>query len=322
MQRFLVLLFGLLAVHAGCSTHTLSPPQPGPTGPTTEPPTTRVVPRTLTLTGFTETLANGYVVGVLVRNDDQHDRVVLTSASAFHEVRFVYATGEMFDRVSPRDRSVSDASCALTEGVLLHPGEALRLAETFVEADAKEVIATYELVVSEAGAAQPVTTRHVHLRAELGEPADLPASASPPQLAVTGQHVFLSADARLLVGVRVRNDGAAPVLIPAFGLLHAAASVGEGEFFPLVGRSSPGACPLCSSGPGPALCDGAEGVLIAPGEVITLVAGQEESDSESAPAVAGAQALVSYLFDGHSLICDVPAVRSAGEFSATLQSLR
>jgi len=107
------------------------------------------------------------------------------------------------------------------------------------------------------------------------------------------------------------------VVVPLFGLLHAAADFGAGELFPIVGRGTGYGCPHCGASAGPSACDFLEGVLLSPGEAITLVADLEvDGPQPSGPA------RVAYLLDAYPLSCAGGALHMSGQFVAEPQPLR
>ena len=132
----------------------------------------------------------------------------------------------------------------------------------------------FELHVTRPGGVRPIIVRRVRFEVpltgtapELGGPmAPLPVDANAAGLVVQEPVVLVSAEHVYFAGVRLANRGSAPVVVPLFGLLHAAADFGEGDMFPLIGRGTSFGCPHCGPGLGPSVCDYLEGVLLSPAD--------------------------------------------------------
>lgn len=285
------------------------------------------IERGLEVQGFMEALSGGYLLGVRVRNVGPSDRIVLTGESGFREAAFVDAEGEETLRLGTSDDAPAvDTACEPTDGVLLRAGEELRLIRAFEET-IPQVAARgeFELHFTPPGGVLPVLVRRVRFEAPLtasgtalaGSNAPLPADASAAGLQVAAAEVLVSAEHTYFAGVRLGNHGSAPVVVPLFGLLHAAADFGEGDLFPMVGRGTSFGCPHCGASTGPSACDFLEGVLLSPGEAITLVADLEVE----APPPPG-PARVAYLLDAYPLSCAGAALHMSGEFVAEPQALR
>jgi hypothetical protein len=287
------------------------------------PTASEIVPieRGLEVQGFMEALAGGYMLGVRVRNVGPSDRVVLTGESAFREAMFVDAEGEETLRLSTSDDlPPADTSCVPMDGVLLRPGDELRLMRAFEEA-VPQVAARgeFDLHFTRPGGARAVIVRRVTFEVSLttadarlaGAVATLPVDANEAGLVVEEPRVLVSADARYFAAVRLANRGPAPVVVPLFGLLHAAADFGEGDLFPMIGRGTSFGCPHCGSNQGPSACDFLEGVLLSPGEAITLVA---DLELEESPPPGPAR--VAYLLDAYPLSCGGAALNMSGNFIA------
>jgi hypothetical protein len=285
------------------------------------------IERGLEVQGFMEALAGGYMVGVRVRNVGPSDRVVLTGESALRAATFVDSEGEETLRLGTADDAPpADTSCMPMDGVLLRSGEELRLTRAFEES-VPQVAARgeFELHVTRPGGVRPIIVRRVRFEVpltgaapELGGPmAPLPVDANAAGLVVQEPVVLVSAEHVYFAGVRLANRGSAPVVVPLFGLLHAAADFGEGDMFPLIGRGTSFGCPHCGPGLGPSVCDYLEGVLLSPGEAITLVA---DLELDAAPPPGPAR--VAYLLDAYPLGCGGVALNMSGNFTAEPQPLQ
>lgn len=310
---------------AGTPPAAVAPAEPGVEPAAT---TTLQVEPDLEVQGFLEALSGGYILGVRVRNVGATDRIVLTGVSAFREAVFVDGEGEETARLSIADDDVplDEASCEPIDGVLLRSGEELRLIRAFEEAYPQVAArGEFELHVTRAGGVRPVVVRRVRFEAPLAPSSALMASATTPPpvdasaagLTVQAPEVLVTTEPTYFAGVRLANRGAAPVVVPMFGLLHAAADFGEGELFPIVGRGTGYGCPHCGASAGPSACDFLEGVLLSPGEALTLVADLEaDGPQPSLPA------RVAYLLDAYPLSCAGGALHMSGQFVAETQPLR
>lgn len=289
--------------------------------------TTLQVEPGLEVHGFLEALSGGYLLGVHMRNVGATDRIVLTGVSAFREAVFVDGEGEETARLSTSDDAPpEEASCGPIDGVLLRHGEQLRLIRAFEEVYPQVAArGEFELHFTRPGGVRPVVVRRVRFEASLASTSALVASATAPPpvdasaagLTVQAPEVLVTTEPTYFAGVRLANRGAAPVVVPLFGLLHAAGGFGEGELFPIVGRGTGYGCPHCGPSTGPSACDFLEGVLLSPGEAITLVADLEVDG----PQPAG-PARVAYLLDAYPLSCAGGALHMSGEFTAEPQPLR